>query len=106
MGLPADVVKVAHHGSRRSSTAPFVAAVRPRFAVVNAGRGNRYGFPHPEALARWRAAGAEIVETEGGAARFLSDGASVRRVEAALVLDPLAILRERPAPPALGEPSP
>lgn len=105
-GLSSDVVKVAHHGSRRSSIAPFVAAARPRFAVVNAGRGNRYGFPHAEALARWRAVGAEIVETEGGAARFLSDGASVRRVEAALVLDPLAILRERPASTAVGEPSP
>jgi competence protein ComEC len=94
-GLSATVVKVAHHGSRRSSTAPFVRAVHPRFAVVNHGRGNRYGFPHGEALSRWRAAGAEVVQTVDGAARFLSDGVTVRRVAADDVLDPLAMLRER-----------
>jgi competence protein ComEC len=98
-GLRADVVKVAHHGSRRSSTPPFVEATRPRFAVVSHGRGNRYGFPHAEALERWREAGAERVETVDGAARFLSDGLGVRRVPASDVLDPLAILRERGASP-------
>jgi competence protein ComEC len=98
-GLRSDVVKVAHHGSRRSSTSPFVEATRPRFAVVSHGRGNRYGFPHAEALARWREAGAELVETVNGAARFLSDGVRVRRVPAADVLDPLALLREGRALP-------
>lgn len=97
-GLSSDVVKVAHHGSRRSSTAPFVDAVRPRFAVVTYGRGNRFGFPHPEALERWRGAGAEIVGTAEQAARFLSDGRTVRRVDPAAVLDPLAVLRERAEP--------
>jgi competence protein ComEC len=94
-GLAATVVKIAHHGSRRSSTGPFVRAVRPRFAVVNYGRANRHGFPHAEALARWRAAGAEVLETVGGAVRFLSDGVTVRRVDADVILDPLALLRER-----------
>jgi competence protein ComEC len=94
-GLSAAVVKIAHHGSRRSSTEPFVRAVRPRFAVVNHGRGNRYGFPHAEALSRWRAGGAEVVQTVDGAARFLSDGATVRRLPADDVLDPLAMIRER-----------
>jgi competence protein ComEC len=93
-GLAADVAKIAHHGSRRSSTAPFVAAAHPRFAVVSFGRGNRYGFPHEEALARWRATGAEILGTAGGAVRFLSDGAQVHRVAAGTVLDPVATLRE------------
>lgn len=98
-GLASDVVKVAHHGSRRSSTAPFVAAVRPRFAVVDWGRGNRHGFPHAEALDRWRAVGAEILGTSEGAVRFLSDGRGVRHVGAEPILDPLATLRERAAPP-------
>lgn len=94
-GLRADVVKVPHHGSRTSSTAAFAAAVSPRFAVVSLGGGNRHGFPHEEALARWRGVGAAIVRTDEGAARFLSDGRAVRRVPASTSLDPLAILAER-----------
>jgi hypothetical protein len=94
-GLSADVVKVPHHGSRTSSTAPFAAAVSARFAVVSVGAGNRHGFPHEEALARWRGVGASIVRTDEGAVRFLSDGRTVRRVAASALLDPLAILAER-----------
>jgi competence protein ComEC len=94
-GLAADVVKVPHHGSRRSSTAAFVAAVRPRLAVCSVGAGNRYGFPHAEAVARWRAAGALVLRTDEGAIRLLSDGVRLRRVPAGAALDPLAIRRER-----------
>ncbi len=93
--LAADVVKVPHHGSRTSSTAPFVAAVRPRWAALSVGAANRHGFPHQETLARWREAGAEIARTDQGAIRFLSDGSLVRRVPAGTVLDPIAIWRER-----------
>jgi competence protein ComEC len=92
--LSADVVKVPHHGSRTSSTQPFVAAVRPGWAAVSVGVGNRFGFPHAETVARWREAGAEVVRTDEGAIRFLSDGAEVRRVPAETVLDPLALWRE------------
>jgi competence protein ComEC len=97
-GLRADVVKIPHHGSRRSSSAAFVEAVRPRLAVASVGAGNRYGFPHPEALARWRAAGAAILRTDEGAVRLLSDGLRIRRVPADAALDPLAILAERIQP--------
>jgi competence protein ComEC len=95
-GLRADVVKIPHHASRRSSTEPFAAAVRPRFAIVSLAAENRYGFPHPEALARWRAVGAEVLRTDEGAIRLLSDGRAVRRLPPESVLDPLAILAERP----------
>ena len=94
-GLSADIVKVPHHGSRTSSSPAFVAAVRPRFAVVSVGAMNRFGFPRPETLERWRASGAEVLRTDQGAVRFLSDGARVRRVPAGAVLDFLATLRER-----------
>lgn len=50
--LRADVLKAGHHGSRSSTTAPLLAAVRPTHAVISAGRNNRYGHPAPEALAR------------------------------------------------------
>jgi competence protein ComEC len=97
-GLRADVVKVSHHGSRRSSTAAFVAAVRPRIAVVPVGLGNRYGFPHAEAVGRWRSVGARVLRTDEGAIRLLSDGRGVRRVPASAALDPLAIWTERTQP--------
>jgi competence protein ComEC len=63
-GLPhATVVVVPHHGSRTSSTAPFVAALRPEFALVSAGYRNRWGLPRREVVERWRAAGARSLTT-------------------------------------------
>lgn len=73
--VQADVLLVPHHGSRSSSTPAFVAAVRPRFALVSAGYRNRFGHPHPEVLARYRAAGAEILETARHGAVRLRVGA-------------------------------
>jgi competence protein ComEC len=101
-GLAADVVKVPHHGSRTSSSAAFAAAVRPRFAVVSVAAGNRFGFPHAEAVARWRAAGARVLRTDEGAVRFLSDGRRVARAPAESALDPLALLAERAHPSDVG----
>lgn len=97
-GLRSDVVKVPHHASRTSSGAAFVAAARPRWAVVSLSPTNHFGFPHDEALARWRAEGAQVLRTDQGAIRFLSDGRRVRRVPAGSVLDPLALLSERLQP--------
>jgi competence protein ComEC len=59
-----DVVKVAHHGSPTSSTAAFVAATRPELAVISCGVANRFGFPSPAVVARWRAAGARVERTD------------------------------------------
>ena len=52
LGLPlkADVLKVAHHGSRYSSTPEFIEAVNPSWAVISCGDGNSYGHPHEETL--------------------------------------------------------
>lgn len=94
-GLRADVVKVPHHGSETSSSAVFISAVAAHQAVVSVGAANRFGFPRPETVARWQAAGVEVLRTDRGAVRFLSDGEQVRRVAAEVVLDPLATLRER-----------
>ena len=92
--LSADVVKVPHHGSRTASTAPLVAAVQPRWAVVSLSRHNPFGFPHAEALRRWEEAGAEIARTDQGAVRFWSDGRTVRRVDPAGALGAWAMWRE------------
>ncbi|HEY4243871.1 MAG TPA: DNA internalization-related competence protein ComEC/Rec2 [Kofleriaceae bacterium] len=60
----ADLVKVPHHGSPTSSTAPFVAALHPRAAIISCGRANRFGFPSPAVVDRWRAAGADVLRTD------------------------------------------
>lgn len=62
--LEAQVLKVSHHGSASSSTPSFIAAVRPRLAVISAGRGNVYGHPSPLVIARLAAAGAEVHTTD------------------------------------------
>ena len=61
-GLPlaSQVLKMGHHGSRTSSTLPFVRAVAPAVAVYQAGSNNRYGHPHEEALINVAAVGADI----------------------------------------------
>lgn len=61
--LDADWLLAPHHGSRSSSSAAFVAAVAPRAVLVSRGWGNGFGHPHPQVLARYRAAGAQVRDT-------------------------------------------
>ena len=65
---PADIVVVPHHGSRTSSSAGFVAASRPRWALVSAGHRNRWGFPAPAIVERWRDSGADVLQTSNSGA--------------------------------------
>ncbi|PYE78032.1 competence protein ComEC [Xylophilus ampelinus] len=69
--LPADVLLVPHHGSRTSSTAAFIDAVAPRWAIVQAGYHNRFGHPAPDVMARYAARGVPVVASaDCGAARW------------------------------------
>ena len=61
---PTDVLKVAHHGSRTSSTEEFLSAVQPAFAVISAGFENSYGHPHATVVARLREHHAAILRTD------------------------------------------
>jgi competence protein ComEC len=61
--LRVDVVKVAHHGSRTSSTDSFVATTKPKLAIISVGQTSMFGHPHPEVVERWRASGAEVMTT-------------------------------------------
>jgi competence protein ComEC len=73
-GLPlrADVMKVGHHGSSRSTSAPFVIAVKPRLAVIQVGAGNRFGQPQPDVLQRLAAS--RVLRTDqSGRIEVISD---------------------------------
>jgi competence protein ComEC len=60
----ADVLVVPHHGSRTSSSAEFIAAVGPRWAVVPAGYRNRFGHPAREVLERYASARVPVLRTD------------------------------------------
>ena len=76
--LASDVVVVPHHGSNTSSSAPFVAATRPSYALVSAGYANRWGFPKPAVRARWAESGAAVAVTaDGGALTVTLDARGV-----------------------------
>ncbi len=77
--LRADVLKVAHHGSRYASGARFLRAVRPRFAVISAGAGNEYGHPAPITVARLERLGVSVYRTDlDGDVTVETDGAVIR----------------------------
>lgn len=65
-GLQSNILKVGHHGSRTSTSDAFLARVRPDYAFISVGAGNKYGHPHQEALDRLRNAGAKIYLTTAG----------------------------------------
>jgi competence protein ComEC len=72
---PANVLKVAHHGSRTSSTPAFLDAAAPAFAVISVGFENSYRHPNREVLERLAERHAMSLRTdEDGLVTILSDG--------------------------------
>jgi competence protein ComEC len=73
------VLKVAHHGSRTSSSDRFLDEVRPAFAVVSAGLDNSYGNPHPAVLKRMRERHTVLLRTDlWGLISIRTDGSRFR----------------------------
>jgi competence protein ComEC len=62
--LSCDVLKVAHHGSRTSSSPLFLAAAHPRWGLISVGRHNPYHHPSPEVLGRLRQRGIAVLRTD------------------------------------------
>ena len=58
------ILKVAHHGSRTSSSPTLLESWRPQMAVISCGRGNRFGHPTAEVLQRLEAIGATVLRTD------------------------------------------
>ena len=62
--LKCDVLKVAHHGSKSSSSEAFLDAAAPSVAVIQVGRNNLYGHPHARTLERLEARGIRVFRTD------------------------------------------
>ena len=74
-GIRSRVLKSPHHGSRTSSSAEFLGAVRPEIVIISAGRSPSSGVLHPDVIERYRAAGARILRTDhDGAIEITFDG--------------------------------
>jgi beta-lactamase superfamily II metal-dependent hydrolase len=73
--LHARVLKVAHHGSRYSSSPEFLSAVAPEIAVISVGARNEYHHPGPSTLRRLEEGGARVFRTDlDGTVTIESDG--------------------------------
>ncbi len=73
-----DLIKVAHDGSKTSSTPEFLAAVHPRYAVISVGARNTFGHPRPEVLERLAGMNVSTYRTDThGAVTFYLDGRQV-----------------------------
>ncbi len=74
----ADVLKVGHHGSATSSSPEFLAAVKPRYAVVSVGFYNSFRHPRAEVMQRYAEAHIKTYRTDlAGAVSFYLDGKTV-----------------------------
>lgn len=62
--LKADVLKVAHHGSKTSSTIDFLKAVKPNYAVIGVGKDNNFGHPSDITIQNLKDIGVKIYRTD------------------------------------------
>ena len=53
-----------HHGSKTSSSQPFLNAVRPDICIISSGRGGYFGFPHRETVEKLNEIGCRIIEID------------------------------------------
>jgi len=74
----ADVLKVGHHGSKTSTTQPFLDAVSPSIALISSGYANSFGHPHPSVIERLTEKHIAILRTdEDGLSTVRSDGKQI-----------------------------
>lgn len=63
-----EILKVAHHGAKGSTTEEFLQQIRPKLGLISCGRDNRYGHPAEETLKRLEKYGVKILDTRKGGA--------------------------------------
>jgi competence protein ComEC len=62
--MSTSILKVAHHGSKTSTTPAFVSHFRPKISVISAGRNNWFGHPHPQVLQNLRRSHSFVLRTD------------------------------------------
>ena len=75
--LSATILKVAHHGSKSSTTSEFLDAVNPAFVVISVGADNLHGHPHPQTIRTLSERLPEeriLLTSELGSIQFETDG--------------------------------
>jgi competence protein ComEC len=73
--LESTALLAPHHGSRTSSSEPFLRTVKPEFAIISAGWKNRFGMPHQVVLDRYNSLGCHIYRTdENGCVSMTTNG--------------------------------
>jgi competence protein ComEC len=77
--LKSDVLKVAHHGSKTSTSEEFLKKILPKIAVIMVGKENPYGHPHQEVLEILNKFGIRVLRTdENGDVKIISDGQKLK----------------------------
>jgi competence protein ComEC len=77
--IDVDILKVAHHGSKYSSSAEFLKAVSPKASIIQVGKNNTYGHPAPETLERLNEAGLRVYRNDlNGNIEVVSDGSNLK----------------------------
>lgn len=80
--LAAEVLKVAHHGSKTSSSREFLNAVKPKYAVIEVGEDNRYKHPSETTLKSLSEIGADVLRTDlNGNIKFTAEKSGISKVE-------------------------
>lgn len=64
INLKVDILKVAHHGSKTSSSQRFIEAVSPKIALIGVGKNNMFGHPNREVIERLQSYGTKIYRTD------------------------------------------
>ena len=76
--LHSTVLIAPHHGSKSSSTSAFLQTIQPELIIISSGFNNRFGFPAPEVLERYKLLGSRILGTsQNGAVTLVTDGQSL-----------------------------
>lgn len=79
--LDSDVLKVAHHGSSHSSSKDFLDVVKPMYAVISAGKDNRYGHPHDVVIERLKEVQSDVsITLKDKSIRYVSDGKTIKKI--------------------------
>ncbi len=80
--LDATVLKVAHHGSKTSSSIDFLKAIKPKVAFIGVGKNNRFGHPNREVIDRLESLGVGIYRTDenGEIHIIVNDGYKIKSI--------------------------